>query len=163
MKKTIKIFQQIRDVHYRIPLSESEPNNCCSGKALRLKEELEKAGYSARYRVCDFKWSDLSLPEEILLVPHNDLTQHVYLEVQKEGEWLDVDPTWDSGLHKILPISEWDGKSSTAIAVKPIKLYSHKKSMEIMEQPDPEEEKEVLKKNVDFYEAFNDWLERERG
>ena len=31
-----------------------------------------------------------------------------------------------------------------------------------MEQPDPEEEKEDMKKNGDFYKAFNDWLERER-
>ncbi len=78
----IKEFEKIRDVPYRIPLSDSEVDNSCSGKSFRLKKILEKFGYPTRFQVCEFRWSDLHLPQELLLVPHSDISTHVYVETK---------------------------------------------------------------------------------
>ena len=156
------IFEKIRDIHYRIPLSLSEPNHCCSGKATLLKEALEKIGWKVRYRVCEFKWFDLVLPEIVKSVPHDAVSPHVYLEARKDGEWFNVDPSWDSALKHILPVAEWDGKSSTTIAVKPTKLYSHEQSQREMDNSDVSAFEADLKKNGAFYKMFNKYLEDQR-
>ncbi len=46
--------------------------------------------------MCDFFWSDLELPTEILQVKHEDRSTHVYLEVTIYDEIVIVDPTRDS-------------------------------------------------------------------
>lgn len=160
--QSLKKFKQIRDIPYRIPLSLSEPNYCCSGKSCRLKEALEKTGYRARYRVCEFRWSDLPFPNEILKIPHEDFATHVYLEVKKDSDWMHVDPTWDSGLNRIFLISQWDEKSNTPIAVKPIKLFSHEKSQKIMGSSDLKEIEKNMEQDRDFFKAVNAWLETQR-
>lgn len=158
----IQVFEHIRDAPYNIPLSETEVNNSCSSKAYRLHQALTQGGYSARYRVCDFAWSDLPISKTILSVPHVDQGMHVYLEVCIQDNWIDIDPTWDAQLRHVFTISEWDGVSSTHIAVKPLRLYSHEESTQIMEQPDLDKDKEDIQKNGAFYKALNIWLESQR-
>lgn len=159
----VKTFEEIRDVPYRIPVAEGEVDNCCSGKVMRLKAALDKAGYKTRYRVCDFRWSDLPLPEEVSSVEHEDESTHVYLEVLMQNKWIDLDPTWDSGIQDVFPISYWDGVSSTPIAVPSVGLYSHEESRQIMEEPDTSDVEYDLKRNGDFYKALNEWLARKRA
>lgn len=159
----ITAFNTIRDIPYRIPLSTAEEDNCCSGKARRFKKILEDAGYRARYRVCEFQWSDMELPESVRSVPHENQSTHVYLEVLINNQWIDVDPTWDCAIERILPVADWDGQTSTIIAVKSLQLFSHEESKKIMEEEDIEEVEEDLKKNGAFYKAFNEWLQNERS
>lgn len=157
-----QIFEHIRDIPYRIPLSDLEPNDSCSGKVMKLKQALDQAGFTTRYRVCDFRWSDLPLPDEVLCVPHSPAATHVYLEVHQDDKWIAIDPTWDMGLSSVFPIASWDGTSSTSIAVNPLKLYSDEESRIIMEEPNTVENAVDLKINRLFYQKLNDWLEEQR-
>ncbi len=162
-ERLIKIFQEVRDIAYRIPLSGEEENRCCSGKAKKLKELLEQEGLQVRYRVCEFRWSDFeNIPSSVSSVPHGNDSTHVYLEVLIDGTWVIVDPTWDKELDHYFEIAEWNGRTDTSIAVKPLAVYEVEKSRSIME----EESKEVIEKDLEingkFYVAFNEWLERVR-
>lgn len=159
-KLAIEKFEQVRDIPYRIPLSASERDDCCSGKHILLLEGLTTLGYNCRYRVCTFKWSDLDLPRELLDIPHENSSTHVYLEVLIKGEWKVVDATWDSPLSKILTVNTWDGETDTQIAVPAIDIYSVEKSNEIMATDDNDEDD--LRKNGKFYQGFNEWLESYR-
>ncbi|MFH1142547.1 MAG: hypothetical protein ABIH67_04330 [Candidatus Uhrbacteria bacterium] len=160
--KIIEDFNQIRDIPYRIPVDSNEEDCCCNGKAKQLKKLLEQEGLEVRYRVCEFHWSDLGLPEEIKKQIAENLATHVYLEVLINDKWVVVDPTWDKGLEQVLPVNDWDGIGDTKIAVPVIKTYDLGASEKIMtcEAPGPGTVSE--NKNTDFEITFNKWLQAER-
>lgn len=157
----IETFENIRDVPYSIPLEFDEPDNCCSGKATRLKNYFESQGLKARYRVVDFKWSKLCLPEYVLDAAHSDDSTHVFVEVKLGDEWKKVDPTWDKGLSKTLPIAEWDGASDTILAV-PIERYYDDETSEALMRFNKEEFDKERAENLQFYQRINDWLKTVR-
>lgn len=157
-----EIFESVRDIPYRIPLSPNEESSNCSGKAIRLKSLLKTHGYESRYRICKFLWSDIALPEKIATIPHNDESTHVFLEVLVGDRWITVDPAWDSPLKQIFPTSEWSGEDAP-IAVNPHGFFDYETSRQIMEDPNPEDIIQDLAINGDFYGAFNRWLEEIRG
>jgi len=68
----IGYFNWVRDIPYRVPLSPTEPDYCCFGKAQMLEKLLKTTGLDVRPRICDFNWTDLKLPEDILKIPHED-------------------------------------------------------------------------------------------
>lgn len=72
-----------------------------------------------------------------------------------------VDATWDKRLCSKLPISEWDGKSDTVIAVKPTKMPRER--ADNLEKPSEAQTKEHTKADNQFVEAFNRWLESIRA
>ena len=158
-----KAFEQIRDIPYRIPLSLSEEDHCCSGKHILLKARLETLGYTIRHRVCSFEWSSLSLPQEVMHVPHENPSTHSYLEFLHNGAWIPVDATWDTGISHILPVNNWDGMSATPIAVPVTSVFSPEKSTDIMTNENDQEILEDLAKNGNFYEKFNNWLQDSRN
>ncbi|MBN2421900.1 hypothetical protein JXB41_01620 [Candidatus Woesearchaeota archaeon] len=158
----ISIFESIRDIPYRIPLKLGEEDNCCSGKHEKLFNLLKKEGYKVRYRVCVFLWSDLNLPSELEKIPHDDDCTHTYLEINIDGNWKILDATWDIGLKNLFHINKWDGKSNTEIAVKPIKIFTPQKSLEIVNNQTEEVINKDLKINGKFYKYFNEWLEKNR-
>jgi hypothetical protein len=157
----IKIFNSIRDIPYRIPLSPDEEDNCCNGKHKKLFSLLKKAGHQARYRVCTFLWSSLNLPPELMKISHDDQAIHVYVELFLNNQWLVLDATWDIGLKKFFPINEWDARSNTEIAVKPIETFSLEKSAEIMNNQD-KNYIHLESNDHKFSQAFNDWLNKIR-
>lgn len=161
-KQLISIFNQIRDIPYKIPTTIGEADCCCSGKHIMLKKEFEKLGYECKYRVCSFKWSDLNLPSELAEITHGDNSTHVYLEVKIDNEWKNIDATWDKGLSGIFNINEWHGEFDTQIAVPVIGLFSYEESENIMANDDTEIVENDLKKNGEFYIAFNNWLIKNR-
>lgn len=158
----ISTFNQIRDVPYYIPLTLNEKDRCCAGKHKMLKAKLEEAGLATRYRVCLFCWSALKLPPELLAIPHDDDCTHVFLEIKIDGRWVKVDATWDSGVKKILPVNNWDGRSDTPLAVPAIEIFSPEKSERIMRTGSDEKTLADLRVNGRFYQAFNKWLEVNR-
>ena len=159
----VEEFKKIRDIPYRIPLALGEQDDCCSGKSEKLLKVFQDNGYQARYRVCSFRWSDIRLPEDIAKVPHEDDCTHTYLEVLIGDTWKIVDPTWDKGLQKILPVNEWDGKSNTQIAVPVQEIFSAERSRELEEYYESRGGMaEDLRKNGAFYKVFNEWLDRVR-
>ena len=162
-KFLVKEFEGVRDIPYRLPLSTTERNDSCAGKTTLLFKRLTDLGYDCRYRICSFRWSDLDIPAEVINIPHKDDSTHVYLEVEIDGEWKNVDPSWDRSLNKILPVNNWDGKSDTQVAVPALELYSTEKSGEFFEQEELSAEskkiiEERIEKNGPFFRAFNDWL-----
>lgn len=160
IKKAKIKFATIRDVPYRMPLSIEEDDNCCVGKHIRLKKELEELGYEVRYRTCAFKWSDFHLPEKLQNIPHENDCTHLYLEFKNNNIWHTLDATWDQKLSPTFQINDWDGKTSTDIVVPALETLSVEKSNEIV---DTCYVKEVFDKDIKlngvFYNAFNIWLE----
>ena len=158
----ISEFQKIRDIPYRIPLSTTELDNCCSGKSRMLKLILENYWYSVKYKVCTFKRSNFNLPKDLLETPHLDLSSHVYLGVFIDNKWINIDPTRDRKLKNILHVEEWDWKTNTGIAVKTIDFFDDEKSRKIMEDESIEDIESDLEINWKFYEKFNYRLEINR-
>jgi hypothetical protein len=159
----ISAFKLIRDIPYKIPLKYGAKDSCCSGKHEKLSKFLTKGGYKVRYRVCVFLWSSLKLPAKLNKIPHYDDCTHIYLEFKIGSKWRILDATWDKGLKKLFHINKWDGKSDTEIAVKPIKIFSPRKSLEIVMNQSKEAINKDLAINGKFYKAFNEWLEKNRS
>lgn len=154
----VQIFNSIRDIPYRIPLSWEDKSLDCIGKHNRLAEALSEKGYKVRLRTCTFRWSDLNIPEKILKIPHKDECKHLFLEMFIDNKWITLDVTWDSDLRNILKVNEWDGASDTEIAVKPIKIFS---PSEIHTETKESFQKDMQESGA-FYKAFNEWLEEAR-
>lgn len=157
----VDIFNKVRDIPYKIPVSLKEEDFCCSGKAKSLKNILEKADYKVRYRVCSFSWTSMNLPEKLLKVSHEEITTHVYLEIFVNNKWLIMDATWDPDLKSVFIVNQWNGQNNT-IAVPVIERFSLKQSQKIMENENEEEILKDLKINGKFYQAFNNWLKEIR-
>lgn len=155
------IFEQIRDTPYRISTSAEDEDLSCVGKNKKLLRELITHNFGVRWRVCTFKWSDLHIPESLLKITQDDAT-HAYLEVKIKNTWQVVDTTWDAPLKNILPITEWDGSSTSKIGVPCLTVYTPEESAEIMDGITSEEIEKDLKINKNFYIAFNNWLEANR-
>ncbi|MFA6184723.1 MAG: hypothetical protein WCT51_04830 [Candidatus Shapirobacteria bacterium] len=158
----VDIFNQIRDLPYKIPITSKEEDFCCSGKTISLKNILEKKGYRVRYRVCSFSWNSIDLPSEVLKISHENLSTHVYLEILIDNKWIIMDATWDPKLKKFFHINDWNNKDNNQIAVEPIETFTIEKSLDIMEKTDEKEIVDDLKINGEFYQAFNNWLEEVR-
>ena len=155
----VKAFREIRDVPYQIPLGEGEENRSCAGKHERFQSLLTERGIASRIRVCTFHWSRLSLPSEVLAIPHQDEATHAYLEVCLDDTWQVVDLTWDEQIASVLPLSAWDGRSDTIVAVPVEHVYTPEDSLKLMH---PENEEVAIKAdlaaNGAFYQALNVWL-----
>lgn len=165
---SIEIFNQVRDIPYRIPLSldetEGKYGGSCLYKVELLKKLLEAEGLECRYRIGIFLWSQLNLPEEIRKAEHNDRGEHVWLEVWINNKWIILDPSWDIGLVKIFSINSWDGISDTKLAVKLIEILDVSASEDIMNFDNYEEAfSEDLSINGEFYKALNNYLDKIRS
>jgi 8-oxo-dGTP diphosphatase len=164
----IEEINVIRDIPYRIPLAMQEEDHCCTGKHRRAKKVLESHGYSTRFRLGEFLWSGMSLPADLQRLPHEDLCQHAFLEFkQGNDEWSVLDITWDQPLLSVLPITSWDGTSSTQLAVPIYRWLSPEESERVMSLEGEalrRATEEDLQKNGMFYAALNAYLEgvRER-
>jgi hypothetical protein len=158
---SIGYFTFVRDIPFRLPLSVHEPDHSCIGKHVVLKTLLSSLGFRVRYALRLWLWSSLDIPESLKEIPHIDRAAHVYLEVynKEQARWITVDATWDKDLAPKLPVSEWDGRSDTIIAVKPIEIL---KPIELQDEFDKVIEAkwaEIIKANGKFFEALNKWVE----
>jgi hypothetical protein len=165
----IDIFNQVRDIPYRIPLALDETKGgehggSCLYKVELLKKLLEAECLECRYRICTFLWSQLNIPEEVMKAEHNDSGEHVWLEVLINNKWIILDPTWDIGLTRIFSINSWDGISDTKPAVKSIEILDVSASADIMNFDNYEEAfLEDLTINGKFYKALNTYLDQIRS
>jgi hypothetical protein len=153
-KDAVEYFRFVRDIPFRLPMSADEPDYTCVGKHIVLKALLSSLGFEVRYATCEWLWSSLDLPKSLKEIPHDDSCGHVYLEVynKEQKRWMNVDATWDKRIAQKLPISEWDGRNDTRIAVKPTKMLKEK--IDKLERSNFEK---VADRQ--FLEAFNRWLE----
>ena len=100
------------------------------------------------------------MPEPLKQIPHEDRAIHVYLEVynKEQARWMTVDATWDKGLASKLPVSEWDGRSDTILAVKPTESLPPIESQEEFDKLESRKQ-QAIKVNGKFFEALNKWTE----
>lgn len=165
IEERVRRFELVRDIPYYIATGDEQDFSCAT-KNIILAKLLSVIGLQSRFIVCEFYWEDV-LPEELLMLPHESPEKHEYLEVliPETNEWVKVDCTWDSRLHSSFPVSEWDGLTSTRIAVPAVHVYSPEKSEEfnIKFATEPEDaKKEYAERNREFFIALNSWLESRR-
>jgi len=153
--KRVDYFNWVRDIPYNIPLTPEEPDHCCLGKHQILEKLLKGAGLEVRPRICESDWDSLSIPKEILKIPHQSEVYHVYLEVKLRGKWCQIDASLDKGLSKSFPLIEWDGNTSTNLCITPKgKIFSPKESFEIYHDNTDNTPASEIK----FYSALNSWF-----
>lgn len=166
LNERVRLFRMARDIPFRTPLSLEEQGYACVAKPEILDRMLQALGLKCRHRITKFRWEDHGLPEKILKHAHEDPETHQYLEVKlpETGEWVEVDPTWDSRIqHEKFPKLEWNGETGTGLAVQPIERLSVKESEEFIEQDSTEEaRKEYFDRNREFFRTLNKWLEETR-
>jgi hypothetical protein len=158
-EKAAQVFKEIQKIPYHISLSSDDACYDCVGKNSMLAQGLIEIGYKVRARTGFFKWSDLSLPEEMLKIPHDNDCSHYFIEVIPPGKdkWVLLDATWNQELEKAgFPISKWDGFSATVNALPCAEILDAKLEEEYEESINWEED---LEKNREFYKAFNDYCD----
>lgn len=158
-----QLFLAERNIPYNIPLSCTQVDHCCSGKHERLMKAFKDAGVDCRYRVCWFRWSDLSLPAEVASISHENDCTHVYLEINVDDRWLVVDATWDPGLVRFFPINNWVPDQDMIVAVPVTKTLSPSESADYMSKITTHDIEADLEKHREFYQAFNNWLSQVRS
>ncbi|MDG5469354.1 transglutaminase domain-containing protein [Deltaproteobacteria bacterium IMCC39524] len=90
-------------------------NGDCRHKREALYYLFKSAGLEVRKVTVLYNYADLPIPPEILNLISETRDFHSGMEIKINGEYVYVDPTWDSGLAKVgFPVnSDWDGESPT--------------------------------------------------
>jgi hypothetical protein len=127
----ISLFERVRDLPYEYPASRNplevlqRGRGSCSGKHYLLGELYRRMGVGVRHMMCTHRFNESPLPfpddmQEVLR-RNEILDVHDYLQIQVNGEWLDVDATWEIALREFgFPVTdEWDGDSSMLLTVNP--------------------------------------------
>ncbi len=157
-KKIVELFVRVQKVPYYLFRHRDSKKlfslnkGCCAEKVIWLGNKFKSLGLPVRYFLIEFKWEDLPIPDDILGLKEMGPDYHLAMKTEIDGKWVWIDPTWDPALGKLgFPITEdWDGKSDTLLAVKPLKV-------EAFEPEDPSDtdlSEELL--------AFNEYLEKAR-
>ena len=167
MKKVIDLYKKIQNIPYCFSLPKGpeyllkKNKGVCSEKHLFLAKEFKKLGISVKFLLVKFDWRESSVPKKILSKRKSFFDWHLALKIKPDKKWIYLDATWDSKLKKTnLPVVEnWDGKSDTKLAVKPINtiefpfsMYGFLKTLS----------KKRKNKEAEFQKAFNEWLEEKR-
>lgn len=162
----IECFRFIQNIPYKIGLYRGSPDYCCSSKSVMLRNLLHNIGLESRYIICTFDWTQTPAPSDVLKLPREPGETHQYLQVfiPETQRWIDCDPTWDETLrYARFPIASWDGLTSTTLAVKPLKIYTPQETLLLIEGYN---DQKLIDKHLDFcrdfYQAFNQWLEKIR-
>lgn len=167
----IALFERVRDVPFVYPASR-EPEDVlrlghgsCSGKHYLLGALYRRLELPVRNMICTHRYNESPLPfpdamQEILR--RNEIVDvHDYLQIGVDGEWIDVDATWELGLREFgFPVTEdWDGRSSMVLSVV---AEDHK----IVERDPAREKEEMLSRlsprqralRKQFLEALSQWV-----
>jgi hypothetical protein len=162
----IAIFNEVRDIPFRIPVSPKDALFDCAGKSIILRERIEKIGIKTRFGVCFFYWDELNLPDKVKNITHDKDCTHTFVEAFINDKWIKLDPSWDNALSKEFKISHFDGENDTILAVKPAGIFDPEKSQKIMKNQEDNYNNVItddLARNGKFYEAINKYLEEIRA
>lgn len=177
MAARIALFEHVRDLSYEYPAVSRDPaevlkrgRGSCSGKHYLLGELFRRQGLPVRYMICThrFNESPLPFPDEMqALLEKNEIVDlHDYLQVSVDGQWVDIDATWELALRDYgFPVNdEWDGRSSMVLTVNP--------DEQVEVEGDPEKAKEEMLAKLtprqrslrkQFLEALGRWVEEISG
>ncbi|MFZ2620618.1 MAG: hypothetical protein WAX89_07080 [Alphaproteobacteria bacterium] len=168
LPQRIAAFRTIQAIPYRVPvtLEEAYVNNCsCSGKSEKFSGILAGLGLQTRQRLCVFKWDERIIPRPIMAEYHDEkgveIHQFTEVLVPEHGNWVVADPTWDAPLAvRGFPVPEWDGLTSTPLAVKSLKILELSESDALLEHYRMHKSgtEMYLQNNYLFFNGFNAWL-----
>lgn len=168
----IAVFEHVRDIPYVYPASRDpvevlqRRQGTCSGKHYLLAEAFRCLGLQVRHMICThrFNESPIAFPDQMqaMLRKSEIVDLHDYLQLAVDGEWIDIDATWESGLRDYgFPVNDdWDGRS-------PMLLSVTGEENRIAER-DPEKFKEELLSHLmprqrmlrkQFLEALSTWVQ----
>lgn len=131
LQARIRIFEHVRDIPYAYPASRdpvevlTTGRGSCSGKHRLLGELFDLLGLRSRHVICRhrFNESPIPFPEEMQakLRKNEIFDLHDFLQIEVDGDWVDVDATWAQGLRDFgFPVNEdWDGQSPMLLSVVP--------------------------------------------
>ena len=127
----IALFEHVRDIPYEFAASRDPlevlktRRGSASGKHYLLGELFRHLGLKVRHMLCThrFNESPLPFPDDMqeMLRKNEIVDVHDYLQIFVDDAWIDIDVTWEAGLHDFgFPVNEdWDGKSSMLLTVIP--------------------------------------------
>jgi len=125
----VRLFEQVRDFRYVYPSSRDPVHvletrcGSGSGKHYLLGELFRLLGLNVRHMLCTHRFNEslIGFPEHLqaILQKNEDVDLYDYLQIQVDGEWIDVDATWPLPLREYgFPVTdEWDGVSSMLLSV----------------------------------------------
>jgi Transglutaminase-like superfamily len=168
----IALFERVRDLPYAYPASRDPIEvlrrgaASCSGKHYLLGELFRRLGLPVRHMLCTHRFNDSAVPfperMQDLLRKNEIVDLHDYLQIQIDGEWVDVDATWPLGLRDFgLPVTDdWDGRSSMLLTViseesEPISGDPGKAKEERLSKLTPRQR--MMRKQ--FLEALSQWVQ----
>jgi hypothetical protein len=171
LQARIALFERVRDIPYTYPASRDPEDvlrnggGSCSGKHYLLGEMLRRQGLRVRNMICShrFNESPLPFPEDMQEMLRKDeiLDMHDYLQIEVDGDWIDIDVTWEKGLRDFgFPVNEeWDGRSSMVLSVVPeehlvVEGEAARSKEEMLAKLSPRQR--ALRKR--FLEALNSWI-----
>jgi hypothetical protein len=172
VQSRIKVFEHVRDIPYCYPASRdptevlAQRRSSCSGKHYLLGEMFRMLGLRVRHMICTHRFNESALafpsPMQEMLRKNEIVDLHDYLQISVDGDWIDVDATWERGLREFgFPVNdEWDGKSPMILSVVPEEFA--------VAERDPERLKEELLSKLtprqralrrQFLEALGRWVQ----
>ncbi len=160
VEQRIAVFGEVQNLIYQLSRDGKSDCNCVS-KSKLLGVHFSNLDIPWRYRLVEFSWADLGVPEEVMSIEHDTPAVHKYLEahIPETEQWVIVDPTWDPGLRDVLPVPQWDGLTATELAVPGKQILTEKESETFYANvKSAEYVKGWFQRNNDFMEAINRWL-----
>jgi Transglutaminase-like superfamily len=125
----VSLFEHVRDIPYRYPASRDPAEvlrqraGSCSGKHYLLGDLYRLQGLKVRNMICRHRFNESPLPfpaaMQALLVKNEIVDLHDYLQVQIDGEWVEIDATWELALRDFgFPVTDdWDGRRPMLLSV----------------------------------------------
>ncbi len=153
-----RIFLEIQSRPYAVSTQVGVAANNCFFKGVELLQRLAILGYDVRGRVGETYWDENLIPSDVIrLYSYKHLVTHFFVEINLDGKWIALDPSYDPPLAKSgFPVTQWgDNKICFPIT----KLYTQQEQIAYLESwNNAEYGKAYFMENADFLKAFNDWI-----
>lgn len=129
LESRIALFESVRDIPYCYPASRDpievlrQGSGSCSGKHYLLGELYRLLGLRVRHMICTHRFNESAIvfpsPMQELLRKNEIVDLHDYLQIDSDGDWVDIDATWPRNLREFgFPVNEdWDGRSAMLLSV----------------------------------------------
>ena len=169
-----EVYHAVRNIPYgstgeRDPLKVIANNlGSCSGKHILLRDLLREVGWQAEIITMFTHFnrgipSHPAMPAELrAMIDGQDICDfHHYVRVRMREGWRKLDATWHDALIPFgFPVNrDWNGKSDTALAAKPIREYPSVEDLiawkqQLLAQLTPQERD--LRAN--FFRCLTEWM-----